>query len=93
MFLPSLGPSSSNLIDSVSPSVYIAFQSLGATDLCGRVGKTHDNTTLSFGQHELSTSAATFIDWTNANPVEEDYQKIAMLGRSLIMAILPMREL
>lgn len=41
---------------STSPSVYVVFSSLGATDLCGDVGSTVYNTTLSFGQHELSTS-------------------------------------
>ena len=33
---------------SVSPSIYVVFQSLVATDLCGAVGKTYYNTTLSF---------------------------------------------
>lgn len=40
----------------VSPSVYVVFESLVATDLCGPVGKTYFNTTLSFAQSELSTS-------------------------------------
>lgn len=41
---------------SVSPSVYVIFESLVATDLCGPVGETHYNRTVSFGPSELSTS-------------------------------------
>ncbi|OCL12200.1 hypothetical protein AOQ84DRAFT_161651 [Glonium stellatum] len=38
-----------------SPSVYIAFTSLGATDLCGIVGDTYYNTTIAFNPDEIST--------------------------------------
>ena len=41
---------------SVSPSIYVVFQSLVATDLCGVVGSTYYNKTLSFAPSELSTS-------------------------------------
>lgn len=40
---------------STSPSVYVAFQSLNATDLCGLVGTTIARTTLAFAPDALST--------------------------------------
>lgn len=42
----------------VSPSVYAVFRSLAAYDLCGYIGQTFENKTLSFGPTELSTSPA-----------------------------------
>ncbi len=58
---------------SVSPSIYVVFQSLVATDLCGAVGKTYYNTTLSFAPSELSTSqGAVFLNseepWVGGPP-------------------------
>ena len=48
---------------SVSPSVYVVCESLVATDLCGPVGETYHNRTLSFGSSELSTSQdVVFLD-------------------------------
>jgi hypothetical protein len=41
---------------SVSPSIYVAFQSLYASNLCGDVGPRYDRTTLAFAPGELSTS-------------------------------------
>lgn len=42
-----------------SPSVYVALQTLSATDLCGEVGSAiTSGTTLSFAPHELSTAVA-----------------------------------
>lgn len=46
---------------STSPSIYVAFQSLHATDLCGQVGKKYNSTTLAFHPGELSTAAEYFI--------------------------------
>lgn len=48
---------------SISPSVYVAFQSLYATDLCGPVGPVYNSTTLAFASDELMTAMA----WTS-NP-------------------------
>jgi hypothetical protein len=45
--------------NSVSPSVYIAFQSLAATNVCGAVGGNDTAaTTLAFANNELSTAPA-----------------------------------
>lgn len=42
----------------VSPSVYVAFQSLYATDFCGTFGSVVTETTLAFAPSELSTDMA-----------------------------------
>lgn len=47
---------------SVSPSVYVVFSSLAASDLCGPVGKTYQGKTMAFGESELSTSLGTIAD-------------------------------
>lgn len=47
---------------SISPSVYVAFSSLAASDLCGSVGKTYQGKTMAFGESELSTSLGTMAD-------------------------------
>ena len=44
-----------NLFPSVSPSIYVAFESLRAKDLCGTVGPTFTSTTLAFDPTDLST--------------------------------------
>jgi len=43
---------------SVSPSIYVAFESIHASDLCGDVGPQYPATTLAFAPGELSTSKA-----------------------------------
>ena len=56
----------------MSPSIYVAFQSLYATDLCGTVdGAVYSTTTLGFDPGELSTriiyyttSAVEYFNWT-----------------------------
>lgn len=45
----------SNNADSVSPSVYIAFISLYATDDCGKFGSVPATTTMAFDAHEITT--------------------------------------
>jgi hypothetical protein len=41
---------------SISPSIYVAFESLYATDLCGDVGKAIPRTTIAFDETAVSTS-------------------------------------
>ena len=45
-------------MSSVSPSVYIGFQELNVTDLCGQYGTVISKTTLGFKPEDLSTSIA-----------------------------------
>ena len=45
-------------ISSISPSVYVAFETLYATNLCGTTGPVYGPTTLAFGPSELSTVRA-----------------------------------
>ena len=45
-------------VPSVSPSVYIGFQELNATNLCGQYGTAISKTTLGFKPEDLSTSIA-----------------------------------
>lgn len=52
------------MIVSVSPSIYVAFESLRAKDLCGPVGPTFSATTLAFDPTALSTS--TGYHWDTA---------------------------
>ena len=52
---------------SVSPSVYVAFQSLYATNLCGHVGKDIPETTIGFTPGELSTALAYQYNFGGAN--------------------------
>jgi hypothetical protein len=40
---------------SISPSIYVAFESLYASDLCGDVGKRVPQTTIAFDETALST--------------------------------------
>lgn len=47
---------------SISPSIYIAFESLRATDLCGIVGQPVHQSTLAFAPVDLFTSIASFYD-------------------------------
>jgi hypothetical protein len=62
----------------VSPSVYVVFESIAATNLCGEVGSTIINKTLAFDPDELSTQrnffAATTGSIDNDNfYLDEDY--------------------
>jgi len=41
---------------STSPSVYIAFQTLEATNYCGEVGKVYRGTTIAFSPNDISTA-------------------------------------
>jgi len=49
----------SKLIISISPSVYIAFKWLSATDKCGQLGPEYNATTIAFLSEELSTAPYT----------------------------------
>jgi len=44
------------IISSTSPSVYIAFQTLEATNYCGQVGSVHRSTTIAFSPNDISTA-------------------------------------
>lgn len=48
------------ILSSTSPSVYVAFRSLQATDLCGQVGKIYNSTTIAFSENALSTGPASY---------------------------------
>lgn len=77
----------------ISPSVYMAFTSLGATDLCGVVGDTYYNTTIAFNPDEISTmepfistGSCTFTDsvgletgtlWSQPAPKSLNYANLA----------------
>ena len=52
----------------MSPTVYVAFDSLYATDGCGQVGPSVKATTIGFHPDELSTSAST--TWIASHPLE-----------------------
>jgi hypothetical protein len=55
------------IIFSISPSVYVPFESLQAIDLCGNVGQIYNFTTIAFNEAELSTGIA----WTySSNPYD-----------------------
>ena len=43
---------------SISPSIYVAFSSLRATNYCGDVGPKYTATTIAFNPDELSTTMA-----------------------------------
>lgn len=45
-----------------SPSIYVAFETLHASNLCGDVGSKITTTTLAFAPGELSTSAAYLVE-------------------------------
>ena len=56
---------------STYPSVYVAFQTLLATDLCGVVGTAINSvTTIGFDVNELSTAASYYIDSYIGDPGE-----------------------
>lgn len=55
--------------ESISPSVYVAFNQLSATNLCGALGETYYSTTLAFASNGLFTSIAPVIN-NNQNPKE-----------------------
>lgn len=64
---PAPSPPISTLINSngftfVSPSIYVAFSSLHASDLCGAVGQTYNATTVAFHPTDLSTSRGYHYD-------------------------------
>jgi hypothetical protein len=60
-------------IYSISPSVYVAFQSLHAVNLCGPVGPPINATTLAFPPNELSTATAFFYNTTQYPTVTLPY--------------------
>lgn len=47
---------------STSPSVYVAFQSVQASNFCGNIGLRNNAPTLAFKPGELSTSEGFFYD-------------------------------
>lgn len=57
---------------SISPSVYVAFNQLSATNLCGALGQTYYSTTLAFASNGLFTSIAPVIDNDNAPAALKD---------------------
>jgi hypothetical protein len=57
-------------IGSVSPSVYVVFESIGATNLCGEVGTTIINKTLAFDPDELSTQRNFFAATSGVSNVQ-----------------------
>jgi hypothetical protein len=60
---------------SISPSVYVAFQSLQAIDICGHVGTLLPETTIAFLPNELSTSQSLFsVDTEPGEPTEPPYE-------------------
>lgn len=64
------------IFGSVSPSVYVVFESIAATNLCGEVGTTIINKTLAFDPDELSTQRNFFAATTGAISeldLNEDY--------------------
>jgi hypothetical protein len=65
MFAPGTAIISAGAKFSTSPSVYVGFQSLYATDFCGTVGgNVYSATTLAFKQGDLCTAPAYF--WNSA---------------------------
>lgn len=60
----------------VSPSVYVVFESIAATNLCGEVGETIINKTIAFDPDELSTQRNYFAATTGSISdleLNEDY--------------------
>lgn len=78
---PAPTPAVSTLVDTAanftftSPSIYVVFESIGATNLCGEVGTSVINKTLAFAPDELSTQRNFFAATTGVSNVElnEDY--------------------
>ncbi|MCJ1393764.1 hypothetical protein MMC18_006640 [Xylographa bjoerkii] len=75
---PAPSPPVTSLVNSagftfVSPSVYVAFEQLNATDLCGQVGQNHYQTTLAFPPDGLSTSIASKFSSTMMNDVFQSW--------------------
>lgn len=65
MFAPGTAIISAGAKFSTSPSVYVGFQSLYATDFCGTVGgNVYSATTLAFKEGDLCTAPAYF--WNSA---------------------------
>jgi hypothetical protein len=66
-----------NLIfGSVSPSVYVVFESIAATNLCGEVGTSTRNKTITFDPEALSTQRSYFAATTGSISnleLNEDY--------------------
>ena len=66
-----------NLIfGSLSPSVYVVFESIAATNLCGEVGTTIRNKTVAFNPDDLSTQRNYFAATTGSISnlqLNEDY--------------------
>ena len=52
-------------MNSTSPSIYVVFESLYATDACGFFGPQYIATTLAFDQNELSTTVGYRWDAVN----------------------------
>ena len=55
---------------STSPSIYVAFKSLYATNLCGTLDSKAYQTTLAFAPGELSTAPGWKWNYTNVPPFE-----------------------
>lgn len=55
--IPNLRNENPNLACSTSPSIYVAFQSLLASNYCGPVGSSYVMTTLAFEPNQLMTGA------------------------------------
>jgi hypothetical protein len=73
---PAPSPPVSTLVDAAanftftSPSVYVVFESVGATNLCGEVGTAVINKTLAFDPEELSTQRNYFAATAGVSNVE-----------------------
>ena len=63
------------ILSSVSPSVYVVFESIAANNLCGEVGTKIINKTLAFNPTDLSTQRNFFAGTTGIsnNGFNEDY--------------------
>ena len=58
------------MINSISPSIYVAFNSLYATNLCGTVGtEVNSATTIAFAPDALSTAISYNYTLTNGMPM------------------------
>lgn len=57
------------ILSSVSPSIYVVFESIAAANLCGEVGTTIINKTLAFDPEDLSTQRNFFAATTGVSDV------------------------